>query len=690
MAYLALDPVLVRDDGLVLRRADGGETPIQGLSVLAPGWRATALFCGFDSVWLLELEHEDGREGTLFLSPDAGLLTHEIERLPYAILAEIAATIAHWKAHPHAPETRDAVAAFKQLNCRTRVQIPLSGFLPEILFDPVVAAKPDAVLRRRDGSAFRIISERPQPAAVMEWTGRFLFTLFAPLLLLEISREFDLPETWFLHEDGTFYGTSFDDVPPSLLELVSERGGRLMRRIDAGVGCFDSVRLLNGRTREAIAALVPRTDAGQHLDALQSGLAYGAADHAFDIIKVISPATQPETFARRAPGWFIDAAGNAWIVTGSLPIAIEVPYSANLFHLVMDIGKVRDGTRMTVRANDSPVSNHLLSRLQDNGTVLTCLIPPERIRDHTLRLGFSFEPPLIGAEAAFRLDRLTLSASARREELAVPPDRDLLGEFVSIGANCELGFAQRHFGIESIGLLRFSGNRGLGSLIKLFETEFAGLGAPGSLRSTISWIEGQKEYMIWADEVGLFYHTWRNPDEVSQADVIAENEIKLAYLGRKLIEDLEDGEKIFVYKQSSRADLAEMLSLHAAMSRYGRTRLLWVGRVEAGRSPGDVEWIAPNLLRGAMASFDRAEEPCIDAWLTLCRNAYREFHAPYRRQQAPHEKPPAEPPAKPARTSFEILADPGIVTPELVGNIVEAREEGLFARLRARVLARVQ
>ena len=691
MADLVLEPVSVRGDDLMLRLADGRQTPIKGLAVLAPGWHARCLFCGFATVWLLELAHEDGREGTLFLSPDAKLLTHEIECLPRAILADIAATVASWRADRRSPAARHAVAAFEQLNCRTRGQIPLSGFLPDIVFDPVCATGPETMLRRADGSTFTVKFDGAGAEAASTWPGGVLFTLFTPLLLLPLPLDANSqsphPETWFLHEDGTVYGTSLDDVPPFLLDLVSKRGGRLMRQIDAGLGRFDVFRLLHAQTWEAIAALLPRNDDDQRLDHVQSRLAHDAAEHSFETIDLINPSAAPDSFARRAPGWFTDDANNAWIVAGSSPITIEVPYSAVLMRLRLDIAHVRKGMRITVRANGVSVSSHSFGHLQDSATVLTCFIADAPISGNRLDLGFTFEPPLVGADAGFRLDRLALSASTRRRDRVVPSDRALLDSFVSLGANCELGFVQRHFQLESLGLLRFAGTWSLACLIELFDTGFAGLGAPGSLRSTINLFEGKTEYMIWADHAGLFYHTWRSPDDISQEDVIAENETKLAYLGRKLIEDLEDGEKIFVYKHGSRGDLGEMLSLHGALNRYGPARLFWISRLEAGRRPGDVEWVGPNLLRGYMAGFGRAEAPCVNAWLTLCRNAHAAFHMPPPQHAGRREEPAAEPPSPRPRTAFDLLAAPAADTH---AEVQEARDEGLLARLRARMMPRLR
>ncbi len=647
------DLVTRRTDRLVLR-LPGGEValrhphggPIDGFH---PGWRPRFLFVHFRPIHLLELVDGHGNEATWYVAEDGERITDQIVRLPDQALRAISEHVADWIADPASRAAQDARAAHAQLNARTRAQIPLTGFLSDIVFDPLVLIDGTACLRGRFGgpTALRLPPGAPPAPA----TARLLHTGFAPLHVLEFAARERSAEPWFVHADGTFLGTSLDAVPPSLLAPVRRQG--LVRRIareaapSAVAPAPDGFMLLSPSARTALEALAPRLDPGPGLDRLQSGLAFAAGGRRLHTVATIRPQEETERFRRLSSGWFIDVNGCAWILGTCSFLELEVPEPSSTFRLRLDIAVVRDGTRMTLSIDGRMISSSLLCSAQNHGTSLSCFIPPELVRSERVRVEFAFDPPLEGPHSAFRLDMASLSADGEAHAPAPgrPADHELLGHFESLGDSCELGFAQRHVGLEPISLLRFAGTFGLTSLIRLIETRFEGLGAPGSLRSTINFFNGRQEYMIWADACGMFYHTWRDPADINEADVLAENEAKLAYLGRKLIEDLEDGEKIFVYKRNATRDLGEILSLHAALNQYGPNKLFWISQLEDGRQPCEVEWVAPDLLKGYSASFGRAETPAIDIWLKLCRSACVKFAERPRTDASPRaQAAPVAPP----------------------------------------------
>ncbi len=626
------DPVTVEDDRLVLRLPDGevvlrhrNGTPIPGFQ---PGWRARYLFVHFSPIYLLELVDVHGGEVTWFVTGQGERITDQIARLPDHALQAISEHVAEWIADPHSRAAQGARAAHARLNPCTRAQIPLGGFLSATVFDPLVLVDGVAFLRGGSGALTRLKLPSGAPAPPPTAQARLLHTGFAPLHVIEFAAAQHAAEPWLVHADGTFLGTSLDAVPPPLLAAVRRQGlaHRIAREATADASPPDEFMLLGPATRIGFEALAPRLDPGPALDRLQSGLAFAAGGRPLRAVATIHPQADPERFRRLSSGWFVDAEGCAWIIGTSSTLELEVTQASRAFGLRFDIAMVRDGTRMTLSIEGRMISSSLLCAAQNHGTSLSCFILPELVTSDRVRVEFSFDPPLHGAHAAFRLDMASLSADGEAPAPSRrPADHELLGCFESLGDSCELGFAQRHFALEPMSLFRFAGTRGLTTLIRLIETRFEGLGAPGSLRSTINVFNGRKEYMIWADGCGLFYHTWRDPAEIDEAELLAENEVKLAYLGRKMIEDLEDGEKIFVYKRNATRDLGEILSLHAALNQYGPNKLFWISQLEDGRHSCDVEWVAPDLLRGYCASFGRAETPPVEIWLKLCRSAWGKF-----------------------------------------------------------------
>ncbi len=109
-----------------------------------------------------------------------------------------------------------------------------------------------------------------------------------------------------------------------------------------------------------------------------------------------------------------------------------------------------------------------------------------------------------------------------------------------------------------------------------------------------------------------------------------ENEIKVGYLRRKFLEDLQDGEKIMVYKRVVTQDPHEIIALHAALNRQGSVnKLLWVTQADDRHLPGDVEWIGDRLLKGYLGAISLSDAHDFDPeiWLRLCRNAFVAFEA---------------------------------------------------------------
>jgi hypothetical protein len=99
---------------------------------------------------------------------------------------------------------------------------------------------------------------------------------------------------------------------------------------------------------------------------------------------------------------------------------------------------------------------------------------------------------------------------------------------------------------------------------------------------------------------------------------------RLKFLRRKFIEELEAGDKIFVYKFGSGVSEEEILPLYMALNRYGDATLLWVVQAERDRPTGTVEVVMPGLLKGYIDRFapeENAHDLSFDGWLRVCANA---------------------------------------------------------------------
>ncbi len=212
----------------------------------------------------------------------------------------------------------------------------------------------------------------------------------------------------------------------------------------------------------------------------------------------------------------------------------------------------------------------------------------------------------------------------------------ILPQFESLGGGgadgntaygCELGFFQRHFKIEPLSLLRWSG-LSLPSLTRALEADFAGIGAPEAtvLRArpnASDWAMVDTTYDIFCD------HTHLERSLVPEQQAHAMMCQRMSFLSRKLTEDLEDGDKLFVYRYAEPlpAD-AELTRLAAAVNRFGRNVLFFVCRAGGGDAPLSIRRVHDGLMLGFIDWFapDRPAFPCnVAGWTRLCQDAHAEW-----------------------------------------------------------------
>lgn len=199
---------------------------------------------------------------------------------------------------------------------------------------------------------------------------------------------------------------------------------------------------------------------------------------------------------------------------------------------------------------------------------------------------------------------------------------ELAACFESLGANCEFGLVQRAAGVEQIGFFRFN-YAPLDALLRALDCDFADLGDPEQIE-IYTEPPPNRELMVRIRGYGFRYHTFRSSDDVSIAEMHAHQVRAVAFLIRKLREDLQTGEKIFVRKGDDSIDIEQILKLFAALRRYGPATLLWVVAGDSARLPGTVEVVRPGLLKGYLDRYAPISDPdaISDAWLDVCQAAH--------------------------------------------------------------------
>ena len=222
----------------------------------------------------------------------------------------------------------------------------------------------------------------------------------------------------------------------------------------------------------------------------------------------------------------------------------------------------------------------------------------------------SLFPPWRG-ETRLYLSLKEWDGSSRATPLG--PEAAALSAFDSLGENCELALAQRHYGVElPLSLLRWSGTT-YENVTRGLECRFAGLGDPAT--TTVAWID--IDYRIQTPYLRLHTTVIEPRDEQGVSELLHHGCATLRLLRRKLLRDIADARRIFVFKSADPGfGVAEMHRLHAAMRAIGPASLLCVTRKDPVQGCR-VEKLAEGLYAGRLERFVLPHGP-FDEWAALC------------------------------------------------------------------------
>lgn len=336
-------------------------------------------------------------------------------------------------------------------------------------------------------------------------------------------------------------------------------------------------------------------------------------------------------------GWSGDEPGSRWMIGQGSEIWLEHPGVGHDLILDLDIGTMQlpEGIRpqrLVVGARNRGVAQITVSHagtvgfhipaslVAAPGPVRMLFIHPDFHRPVDVGIGTD-DRQLAFSVQSMRLYRM-LPRPAPAPHPPLPPDQMIL-RFESLGDNCEFGLVQRQYGAEPLGLLRFSYIE-LGQLLRGLRCGFAGLGDPDT--TEISASGPDREIVVRETAYGMTYHTYQYETQIDLETVHRQQVPRLNFLRRKLLEDIGNGEKIFVLKRVPPLRPEEVLPLYAALNELGRNWLLWMLPADATHAPGTVEVLLPGLLRGYIDRFapnDNAHDLSFAAWNAVCEAAWR-------------------------------------------------------------------
>jgi tetratricopeptide (TPR) repeat protein len=208
-----------------------------------------------------------------------------------------------------------------------------------------------------------------------------------------------------------------------------------------------------------------------------------------------------------------------------------------------------------------------------------------------------------------------LASSARSSDESALEVGPLMLGFESLGDNCEFGVVQRHYGAEPLGLLRFTSTPSK-LLMMALDSGFVGVGDPGN--TVLTTFNG--EYVTSDKRYHMSMHTFI-PDKGDDRDKRFVSVCRrIRFLRDKLLQDLKDAEKIFVYSCREGLGDSEIRELWSALRRHGDNRLLFVRSVADRSAAGSVRLLENSLAVGFIDKL-AVDGPSFEIWLQLCRQA---------------------------------------------------------------------
>ena len=190
----------------------------------------------------------------------------------------------------------------------------------------------------------------------------------------------------------------------------------------------------------------------------------------------------------------------------------------------------------------------------------------------------------------------------------------MLSAFESLGDNCELATVQRHYGVEApLTLLRWAGTS-YEKLLHGLRNRFNGIGDS----DTTELVWGDFDYRLLTPY--LNFHTAANQprDAAGVDETLSCGRATLRLLRRKLLRDIADARRIFIYKSTNPTfGPAEMHQLYKALRTIGPASLLCVTLRGPSQTDAGVERLGPGLYAGSLEKFVIPNGP-FDEWLALC------------------------------------------------------------------------
>ncbi len=172
-------------------------------------------------------------------------------------------------------------------------------------------------------------------------------------------------------------------------------------------------------------------------------------------------------------------------------------------------------------------------------------------------------------------------------------DKAMLMGLQSLGENCELALVQRFGGADPFGLFRWAATP-LPNLLAALDARFEGLGTAENLAVEL---DTASEFQVLDRRFGFKNHSFAfHSDGATRKSILMREMVRLPYLARLMIRDLEAARKLFCFHDAGQSGREKIEGLAAALGRYAPNWLLWVRPAQGPEQVGMAEQIGERLI----------------------------------------------------------------------------------------------
>lgn len=209
-----------------------------------------------------------------------------------------------------------------------------------------------------------------------------------------------------------------------------------------------------------------------------------------------------------------------------------------------------------------------------------------------------------------------------------------ISRFENIGDNCEFGFILQRHGRTGSSLLRWS-ITSVPALTDAFEKDFEGLYQLENLAPSRKDMLIDRAYQLHFHSDMVRDHTFVE----NYRAIRAQESGKIAYLTKRLREQLADPRMIFVYKGKHEWPVSHLQPLADVIAKRNGANLLYV-TTEDTMPLGHVEQRGPHLYFARIdrfADYVKVQEASHEVWDSILKNADKVIPCPERAPLSPDE-----------------------------------------------------